>query len=144
MKRNACHDTLVQTLGNTTATMHFSVACVARGLTVTEPTTPASFLRVVTARLCDAVEVWVPVETRVRSYKLSKTPMTVTFCFKVGSGRMNVGSEFCHGSENSTGEKQYVGKKNGRRGSQATTENGSRGVNDEENQGQGQNRRANQ
>ena len=36
--------------------MHFSVACVARGLTVTEPTTPASSQRVVVARVCDAVE----------------------------------------------------------------------------------------
>ena len=36
-------------------TMHFSVACVARGWTVTEPTTPVSFLMVVEARVCDAM-----------------------------------------------------------------------------------------
>ena len=35
-------------------TVHFSEACVARGWTVTEPTTPVSLLRVVVARVCDA------------------------------------------------------------------------------------------
>ena len=57
-------------------TTHFSVACAARGLTVTEPTTPASVLRVVAA-----------VATRVRSFKLSKTLMIVTICFKFGGSR---------------------------------------------------------
>ena len=47
-----------------TPSMHFSVACVARGWTPTEPTTPVSFLRVVVARVCDATSV----ALRVRSY----------------------------------------------------------------------------
>ena len=54
-------------------TMHFSVACVARGLTVTEPTTPASVLRVVAAWVCVAMEAWLLVATIFRSFKLSKT-----------------------------------------------------------------------
>ena len=49
-------------------TMHFSVACVARGLTVTKPITPATVLRVVAARVCDAMEAWVLVAPRVGSY----------------------------------------------------------------------------
>ena len=62
----------------------FSVACVARGLTVTEPITPATVFRVVAAWVCVAVEAWVLVATRVRSYKLSKTIMTATIRFKFG------------------------------------------------------------
>ena len=38
-------------------TMHFSVACDARGLTVTEPTTPVSVLRAVAARVCDGTMI---------------------------------------------------------------------------------------
>ena len=38
------------------------------GGTVTEPTTPVSFLRVVEARVCDATEARVSVALRVRSY----------------------------------------------------------------------------
>ena len=68
-------------------TMIFSVACVARGLTVTEPITPATVFRVVAAWVCVAVEAWVLVATRVRSYKLSKTIMTATTCFKFGGSR---------------------------------------------------------
>ena len=49
-------------------TVHFSAACVARGLTGIEPTTPVSFLRVVEARVCDATEAKVSVALRVRSY----------------------------------------------------------------------------
>ena len=53
--------------------MHFSVACVARGWTVTEPTSlPVSFLRVVVARVCDAEVVWENVEVRVRSYSCAR------------------------------------------------------------------------
>ena len=48
--------------------LHFSVACVARGWIVTEPTTPVSFQRVVVARVCDALEERVSVASRVRSY----------------------------------------------------------------------------
>ena len=40
--------------------------------------------RVAAARVCDALEAWEHVATRVRSYKLSKTQMTVTICFKFG------------------------------------------------------------
>ena len=47
--------------------MHFSVASVARGRTVTEPTTLVSFLRVVVARVCDATEARVSAAVRVGS-----------------------------------------------------------------------------
>ena len=52
--------------------LHFSLACAARGWTVTEPTTPVSFQRVVVARVCDALEVRVSVASRVRSYSCSR------------------------------------------------------------------------
>ena len=45
-----------------------SVGCVARGWTVTEPTTSASFWRVVVGRVYDAKVVWEHVEVRVRSH----------------------------------------------------------------------------
>ena len=48
--------------------VHFSVACVARGWTVTEPTNPVSLWRVVVARVCDATEARVSAASRVRSY----------------------------------------------------------------------------
>ena len=48
--------------------MYLSVECVARGLTVTEPITPASVSRVVAARVCDAIEAWDLVAARVGSY----------------------------------------------------------------------------
>ena len=63
--------------------MHFSVACVARGLTVTEPT----FWRVVAARVRDAMVAWKIVATRVRSERVSETQMLVTICFKFGGSR---------------------------------------------------------
>ena len=56
-------------------------------LTVTEPTSPASVLKVVPAWVCDAMEAWGHVATRVRSYKLSKTYMTAVMCFKCGGSR---------------------------------------------------------
>ena len=46
----------------------FSVACVARGWTLTEPTVPVSHWRVVVVRVCDATEAKVFVALRVRSY----------------------------------------------------------------------------
>ena len=58
-------------------TMHFSV----------EPTTRVSVLRVVAVWVCVAMEAWALVATRVRSYKLSKTQMTVPICFKFGGSR---------------------------------------------------------
>ena len=64
-------------------TMHFSETCVARGLTVTKPITPATVLRVAAVRVRVFLEAWVLVATRVRSYKISKTLMTVTFFFQI-------------------------------------------------------------
>ena len=46
----------------------FFVECVARGLSVTEPTTPASVWRVVEARVCDASWAGGLVALRVESY----------------------------------------------------------------------------
>ena len=56
----------------------FSVARVAREWTMTEPSTPASFLRVVVARVSDAMVLWEHVVVMVRSHSLSETLLTVT------------------------------------------------------------------
>ena len=72
--------------------MHFSAACVARALTVTEPITPASVLWVVAARVCDATVAWVHVAPRVRSHTLPKTLLTIHFSKLVVVGAvMNFG-----------------------------------------------------
>ena len=69
-------------------TMHFSVACVARGLTLTEPTTPASIFEGGSGLgMCRNGGMWRLVAVRVRSHLLSKTLLTVTICFKFGGSR---------------------------------------------------------
>ena len=62
--------------------MQFLVSCVARWLTVSEPTTPVSFWRVAVARVCAFLKAWRFVALRVGSFTLSKTQLTATICFK--------------------------------------------------------------
>ena len=63
--------------------MHFSVECVARRWTVTEPTAPTLVRRVVEARVCEALRDWRLVAVRVGSF-FSNVVTVATDATKIG------------------------------------------------------------